>query len=71
MGLEHGSYCVGCCWALMAVMFVVGVMNLLWMGALTLFVLGEKLAPLRWRFHHIVGVVLVLWSLSVATSLIR
>ena len=42
LGFKHGSYCVGCCWAVMAVMFVVGAMNLVWMGALTLFMLGEK-----------------------------
>ena len=71
LGLKHGSYCVGCCWALMAVMFVVGAMNLLWMGALTLFVLGEKLAPARWQFRHVAGAALVLWGLAVATSLVR
>lgn len=68
LGVRHGSYCVGCCWALMAVMFVVGAMNLLWMAALTLFVLGEKLAPARWRFREVAGVALVLWGLAVATS---
>lgn len=71
LGLKHGSNCVGCCWALMAVMFVVGAMNLLWMGALTLFILGEKLAPARWQFRQVSGVVLVLWGLIVATSLVR
>jgi predicted metal-binding membrane protein len=71
LGLKHGNYCVGCCWALMAVMFVVGAMNLFWMGALTLFVLGEKLAPARWRFRHVAGVVLVLWGLAVASSFVR
>lgn len=43
MGLEHGAYCLGCCWLLMALLFVVGVMNLLWVAAITLFVFGEKL----------------------------
>lgn len=43
MGLEHGVFCLGCCWLLMALLFVVGVMNLLWVAALTLFVFGEKL----------------------------
>jgi predicted metal-binding membrane protein len=71
LGLKHGSYCVGCCWALMAVMFVVGAMNLLWMGALTLFVLGEKLAPARWRLGHVAGGALMLWGLVVAASLVR
>jgi predicted metal-binding membrane protein len=71
LGLKHGSYCVGCCWALMAVMFVVGAMNLVWMGALTLFVLGEKLAPARWRLGHAAGCALILWGLVVAASLVR
>ena len=45
MGLRHGGYCVGCCWALMAVLFAVGVMNLLWVAGLSLVVLAEKLIP--------------------------
>ena len=46
MGLEHGAYCVGCCWALMALLFVAGVMNLLWVAAIAALVLVEKLTPL-------------------------
>jgi predicted metal-binding membrane protein len=45
MGLVHGAYCLGCCWALMCVLFVVGVMNLAWVAALTVFVLLEKIGP--------------------------
>jgi predicted metal-binding membrane protein len=45
MGLEHGLYCLGCCWALMLLLFVGGVMNLLWVAAIALFVLIEKVAP--------------------------
>jgi predicted metal-binding membrane protein len=45
MGLHHGAYCLGCCWALMLLLFAGGVMNLVWIGAITLFVLLEKLAP--------------------------
>ncbi len=45
MGLRHGLFCLGCCWALMAVLFVVGVMNLAWVAALTLFILVEKVGP--------------------------
>ncbi len=44
-GLEHGLYCTGCCWALMALLFTFGVMNLLWVAVISLFVLVEKLAP--------------------------
>jgi predicted metal-binding membrane protein len=45
MGLEHGAYCLGCCWILMALLFVGGVMNLLCVAAITIFVLLEKVAP--------------------------
>jgi predicted metal-binding membrane protein len=45
MGIEHGTYCVGCCWALMCMLFVVGVMNLAWVAAMTIFVLVEKIGP--------------------------
>ena len=42
MGMEHGLFCVGCCWVLMALLFVAGVMNLLWVAVISLFVLAEK-----------------------------
>jgi predicted metal-binding membrane protein len=45
MGLRHGLYCVGCCWVLMALLFVGGVMNLLWIAAIAIFVLLERVAP--------------------------
>jgi len=45
LGLHHGLFCLGCCWALMGLLFVGGVMNLLWIATLTLFVLAEKLIP--------------------------
>jgi predicted metal-binding membrane protein len=45
MGVEHGAYCLGCCWILMALLFVVGVMNLLWVAGLAAFVFAEKLLP--------------------------
>ena len=45
LGLRHGVYCVGCCWTLMALLFVGGVMNVLWIAALTILVLCEKLLP--------------------------
>jgi predicted metal-binding membrane protein len=45
MGAEHGLWCLGCCWALMALLFAGGVMSLLWMAALAVFVLIEKAAP--------------------------
>jgi predicted metal-binding membrane protein len=64
MGLRHGAYCVGCCSALMAILFVVGAMNLVWVAALTGYVLLEKsvpgLVPTR-----LVGVGLLGWGLFV------
>jgi predicted metal-binding membrane protein len=45
LGAHHGAYCLGCCWALMGLLFFGGVMNLLWIAAITLFVLAEKVLP--------------------------
>ena len=45
MGLEHGAFCTGCCWMLMALLFVAGVMNLAWVAAISVLVLLEKAAP--------------------------
>lgn len=56
MGLRHGSYCVGCCWILMALLFIVGVMNLYWVAAITAFVIAEKLMPRGALFGRITGV---------------
>ena len=60
LGLTHGLYCVGCCWALMALLFVVGVMNLLWIAALALWVLWEKIVPLGKVMPRTLGLVLIL-----------
>lgn len=62
LGLRHGAYCVGCCWLLMALLFVGGVMNLVWIVALTLFVLVEKLAPSGATIGRWSGVLLLLWA---------
>ena len=59
MGLRYGLYCVGCCWALMALMFVFGAMNLLAIGALTVLVILEKLVPGGQRFANAIGAGLV------------
>lgn len=63
MGLEHGAYCVGCCWALMALMFFAGVMNLLWLAALAAFVLLEKVVPSPRLVSNAAGVLLTGWGL--------
>jgi predicted metal-binding membrane protein len=59
MGLRHGAYCVGCCWALMLLLFVGGVMNLTVIAALTAFVAFEKLVPFGARAAQISGVLLI------------
>lgn len=59
MGLKHGSYCVGCCWFLMALLFVAGIMNLLWVAAIAGFVLLEKVAPAGHRVSRVAGVLLL------------
>jgi len=59
MGIEHGAYCVGCCWALMLLLFVGGVMNLTVIAALTAFVAFEKLAPLGMHGARISGLLLI------------
>lgn len=55
MGLRHGAYCLGCCWAMMLVLFVVGVMNLVWVAALALFVLMEKAGPAGHAASRVAG----------------
>lgn len=64
MGLRHGAWCVGCCWLLMALLFVGGIMNLAWIAALTILVLIEKLAPAGPLAGRISGVVLLAWALA-------
>jgi predicted metal-binding membrane protein len=66
MGFSHGAYCVGCCWALMLLLFAGGVMNLSVIVGLTAFVLVEKLAPFGIHSARVSGVALVaaaLWLL--------
>ncbi len=61
MGLRHGGYCLGCCWALMLLMFVAGVMSVAAMAVLSLFILGERLLPGRWA-AQVPGVALLAWG---------
>jgi predicted metal-binding membrane protein len=55
LGARHGAYCVGCCWALMALLFVGGVMNVLWIAAIAIFVLAEKIIPSGRLISRIAG----------------
>jgi predicted metal-binding membrane protein len=62
MGLGHGIHCVGCCWAMMLVLLVVGVMNLVWVGVLTGFILLEKLGSKGFGLARVGGVTLIVWG---------
>ncbi len=62
MGLDHGAYCVGCCWVLMALLFVGGVMNLVWVAALAALVFVEKIVPPGPWPPRIIGMVLLAWG---------
>ena len=64
MGVIHGGYCVGCCWALMILLFVGGVMNLLWVALIAIFVLLEKILPLPRGWPQISGVLLIIAGLG-------
>ena len=71
LGLRHGAYCVGCCWVLMALLFVGGVMNVLWIALLALLVLLEKLLPFgRWiaRVAGVAFLVAGVWLLFTVTA---
>lgn len=59
MGMRHGAYCVGCCWPLMLLLFIGGVMNILWIAVIAIFVLAEKLLPGGDRMGRAAGVLLV------------
>lgn len=62
MGLEHGTYCLGCCWCLMALLFVGGIMNLYWIVGLAVLVAIEKLAPFGELLAKLGGALLVAWG---------
>jgi predicted metal-binding membrane protein len=66
MGIRHGAFCVGCCALLMALLFVVGVMNVLWIAVLTSIALVEKIAPRQWLLPRVAGIILIGWALWVA-----
>jgi predicted metal-binding membrane protein len=61
MGLHHGTYCLGCCWALMLIMFAAGVMSVTAMAVLTVFILAERVLPGRWA-THLPGALLIVWG---------
>jgi len=68
MGLEHGGFCLGCCWVMMGLLFYAGVMNLLWVAGLALYLLLEKLAPAGLVISRFAGVALILWGVAVLVT---
>jgi predicted metal-binding membrane protein len=66
MGVRHGVYCLGCCWALMALLFVAGVMNLLWVAAIAVAVLVEKALPRGDVIGRVMGLALIAAGIAVA-----
>jgi len=68
MGFRHGYHCLGCCWMLMLLLFITGVMNLLWVALIALFVLIEKVAPRGIWISRFTGVILVVIGIWVIFS---
>jgi predicted metal-binding membrane protein len=68
MGLEHGVYCVGCCWGLMVVLFSLGVMSLVWMAVIAGVIFAEKLLPYGERVTKSLAVAFVALGLWMAVS---
>lgn len=69
MGLHHGTYCLGCCWSLMVVFFVVGTMNLVWMGLLSIVIYLEKIMPRGVEIAKATGLALILLGVAMALSM--
>jgi predicted metal-binding membrane protein len=70
MGVVHGLYCLGCCWALFAVLVAAGVMSLAWMLLLTLVVFAEKVLPFGRRASRVVGVAFLVLGVVVAAGVV-
>ena len=70
VGMRHGLFCLGCCWMLMALLFVGGLMNLFWVAAIALLVLLEKTMPWGGRMSRVAGIVLALWGATALAAAI-
>jgi predicted metal-binding membrane protein len=68
MGVDHGVYCLGCCWSLMAVLFVVGSMNLVWMGILSAVIFFEKVVPQGVMIGKITGLALIMLGIGLSVG---
>lgn len=70
MGVRHGAYCVGCCWMLMLLLFVGGIMNLAWIAGLALYVMVEKLVPAGGWIGRATGVLLIGWGIATVSVVV-
>ena len=68
MGVRHGTYCVGCCWFLMGLLFIGGVMNLLWVAVIAIVVLLEKVLPYRHWFVRVTGTMMIVFSVYIFST---
>jgi predicted metal-binding membrane protein len=65
MGIEHGTFCVGCCWFLLCLLFFGGIMNLFWIAGLAVYILLEKTIPVGHWATNVVGIALIVWGITV------
>ncbi len=70
MGMYHGAYCLGCCWSLMVVLFVMGTMNLVWMGMLSIVIFVEKTAPQGVTLGKATGLALMLLGAALTVGFV-
>ena len=68
LGLAHGLACVGCCWGLMLLLFVAGVMNLAWVAVLAAIVLAERLAPPNWQASRVIAGLLLAGAVALVAT---
>jgi predicted metal-binding membrane protein len=68
MGVVHGAFCVGCCWALMLLLFTAGVMNLLWVAVLAVLVLVQKLLPYQRATTMVTGGAMLIVGVSLIVT---
>jgi predicted metal-binding membrane protein len=68
MGAEHGLYCVGCCWGLMVILFVLGVMSLFWMAAVAAIIFAEKVLPYGLRLSRVFALAFIAFGIWIAAA---
>ena len=68
MGVQHGAYCVGCCWCLMGLLFIGGIMNLLWVAVIAIAVLLEKVLPNPRLIVRVTGAIMLAFSIYMLSA---